>query len=72
MFLSRYMPCPECGASLERIDDTHRCEQERRLDYQVFQLRAELDLFESELGAYLASPGGRFSVYYAERARRQG
>ena len=69
MFLSRYMPCPECGASLERTDESHQCEHERRLDFQVFQLRDELERFESELAAYLASPGGRFSAYYAERER---
>ena len=63
MFPSRYMPCPHCGASLERW-----------LEFQLFQLRDEVDEFEAELAEYLASPPGRFELYYAERgrARRRG
>jgi hypothetical protein len=69
MFPSRYMPCPDCGASLERRDDTHECERERWLEFQLFQLRDEIDEFEVELSGYLASPRGRFELYYAERER---
>ena len=43
MFASRYMPCPDCGASLEqRETGGHVCEHQRRLDYQMFQLRDEV------------------------------
>ena len=67
------MPCPDCGASLahdERVD--HLCEQERWLDYQCFQLREELTAFDNQLGTYLASPHGRFELWYAARLRSQG
>lgn len=74
MFPSRYLPCPDCGASLERRDDAHECERERWLEFQLFQLRDEVDELEAELVDYLASPRGRFELYYAgrERARWQG
>ncbi len=42
-----YMPCEECGASVpvgER--DEHVCSERRRLEYRLFQLRAELAVFE--------------------------
>jgi hypothetical protein len=69
MFPSRYLPCPECGASLERHADAHECERERWLEFQLFQLRDEVDRFEAGLAGYLASPQGRFELYYAERER---
>jgi hypothetical protein len=74
MFRSRYMPCPDCGASLERLDGAHECERERWLEFQLFQLRDEVDELEAELAEYLVSPRGRFERYYAERerARRRG
>ena len=68
----RYMPCTDCGASLERAErDEHLCERERWLDYQVFQQRGELEGFELELGYYLDTPRGRFDLWYAERRRRR-
>lgn len=66
----QYMPCPECGASVLTVEmDEHVCSPERRLDYQMLQLRAEIASFELHLAAYLASPEGRFAEYYAERQR---
>ncbi len=68
----RFMPCPECGASVDREQqDEHVCEDERRLDYKIFQLRSELEQLDDELEAYLASPRGRFEAWYAERERRR-
>jgi len=68
----RYMPCDDCGASvLQAAAAEHACESERWLDYQVFQRRAELEGFESALGAYLATPAGRFALWYAEHQRRR-
>ena len=33
---SRYMPCTECGASVDRGEGReHACERERWLDYQI-------------------------------------
>jgi hypothetical protein len=70
VFPSRYVSCDACGTSLERHErDAHACDPERRLHFELFQLRDELDRFESELALYLASPRGRFEVWYAERRR---
>jgi hypothetical protein len=72
VFGSRYMPCPDCGASL--ADDeraNHLCEHERWLDYQVFQHREELASCDTQLSVYLASPQGRFELWYAARLRTQ-
>jgi len=67
----RFMPCPECGGSVagDRRGD-HVCDRERWLDYQMIQQRAELESFETEIDAYLASPRGRFELWYAEYVRR--
>jgi hypothetical protein len=64
------MPCPDCGASLATAErEEHVCDPERRLDYQMFQLRDEIESFESEVGRYLDSSHGRFDVWRAERER---
>jgi hypothetical protein len=64
------MPCAECGASVPRGEqESHRCEPQRRLDYAMFQLRAEVDAFDRSLGEYLDSPQGRFEQWVAERRR---
>ena len=65
------MPCDDCGASVARAErEQHRCDLERRLDYEVFQLRGEVDAFDEEFGVYLESPMGRFDAWYAARTRR--
>ena len=65
------MPCNDCGASVARAErDEHTCAVERRLDYELFQLRGELDGFDEEFGAYLESSVGRFAAWYAARNRR--
>jgi hypothetical protein len=73
MFPSRYMPCPDCGASLDRQESAHECERERWLAFQLFQLRGEVSAFDDQLAEYLATAHGRFELYYSERerARRQ-
>jgi hypothetical protein len=64
------MPCDECGTSLDHDErEEHACDPERRLDYQLFQQRTAIAYFGDELGAYLASPQGRFEVWYAEYMR---
>ena len=71
LFRSRFMPCPDCGASIDQLDnEEHSCEQERRLDFQLFLLRDECARFDEELAAYLASSEGRFEQWYAEWSRR--
>jgi hypothetical protein len=67
---SRDMPCPNCGASLAGEErDEHTCDRERRLDYQMFQLRGEVACFDTELAAYLDSPAGKFDAWYAKNRR---
>jgi hypothetical protein len=68
---SRYMPCPECGASVERVEaGAHECEGERLLDLRLFQLREEIAAFDAQFAAWLASARGRFAAWVAERDRR--
>jgi hypothetical protein len=72
MFPSRFMPCPDCGESLERSTAAlHRCAKDRELDYQMFRLRNEVDAFEERLDAYLSSSAGRFEVWLAARRVRE-
>lgn len=68
MFRSRYMPCPECGASVDRQDPAgHTCSPGRRADYQVFGLRDEVARLESAILHYLTSATGRFESWLAAR-----
>jgi len=70
LFFPRFLPCPECGGAVDRAAaDDHVCDPERRLGLELFQVRVELAHFEQELAEYLATPAGRFAVYYAERER---
>jgi hypothetical protein len=62
-----HMPCEECGESVAREHrETHVCDEGRR---ELYRLRRELAGLESELAAFLASPEGRFELWYAERER---
>ena len=73
MFLSepQHMPCDDCGESVSRAErNAHACDVERRLDYELFQLHAEVASFDEEFGVYLESPAGRFADWYAARTRR--
>jgi hypothetical protein len=66
-----YMPCPDCGASVPREEQgKHACETEQRTRFELFQVRLEVERFDGELASWLASPSGRFAVFYAERQRR--
>jgi hypothetical protein len=65
-------PCPDCGASVPRATpEGHVCDEARRRCYELFQVRLEAEEFDSELTRWLASPSGRFAIYYAERERRR-
>jgi hypothetical protein len=65
-----HMPCTECGASVERAAaGGHECDLERLLDFRLVQLRDEIAAFDEQLTAWLASAGGRFAVWLAERRR---
>jgi len=68
---SPYMPCPECGASVEHAElGAHICESERLLDFRLFQLREEIAAFDAQLATWLASARGRFAAWLAEHDRR--
>jgi hypothetical protein len=70
---SSHMPCAECGASVERtVTAAHVCDQERVLDFRLFQLREEIGAFDAQLAAWLVTARGRFAAWIAERDRRPG
>jgi hypothetical protein len=69
-FQPSHMPCTECGVSVEVASaSAHTCDQERRLDYLLFQLRDEIAAFDAQLTAWLESAYGRFAAWLAERDR---
>ena len=68
MFRSRYMPCDTCGASVDRTAArAHQCSTERRMDFEMFGLRAEVAQLESGVRRYLATAAGRFETWLAAR-----
>jgi hypothetical protein len=68
---SRYMPCAECGTSLDRTASApHSCDREQALDFRLFQLRDEVAAFDAQLTEWLGSARGRFAAWIAERDRR--
>lgn len=68
MFRSRFMPCNECGASLDRNGTSeHDCVPERRSDYEMFGLREEIAQLDPQLRLYLSSALGRFESWLAAR-----
>jgi hypothetical protein len=65
-----HLPCPACGASVARgKGEEHACDEERRLDFLVVQLRDEIAGFDGELATWLETPTGRFAAWIAERER---
>jgi hypothetical protein len=67
---SRYMPCTECGTSLDRTESAlHVCDRERVLDFHLFQLRDDIAAFDAQLAEWLRSARGRFAAWIAERDR---
>ena len=71
MFASRYLPCAECGASVERVAaDGHRCTPERLAEYRMFALREEIAIFEQRVADYLVTNQGQFEVWLAARQVR--
>jgi len=72
VFLSRFMPCRECGASLERsTPEVHECDPERLAEYRMFAMRGRIAAFESHLHRFLATPTGRFETWLAARHVRR-
>lgn len=72
MFLSRHMPCEECGESVERTTaDSHICNPERLLDYKMFRMRDEIGRFEARFHEHLNGSQGRFETWLAARDVRR-
>jgi hypothetical protein len=71
VFRSRYMPCDECGASVDRVGvRLHECSPERLADFQMFGLRDDVAQLEARLLRYLTSASGRFESWLAARQVR--
>lgn len=67
---SKYIPCPECGASLAGEDpDDHVCDEGRRLDFQMFRMRSNIARFEEDLAEFLETSAGKFERWCAEQQR---
>jgi hypothetical protein len=67
------MPCPECGASLERHGGAdHVCDEQRLVAYRLFQARDEIGSFDAQFAEWLTSARGRFATWSAERDRLAG
>ena len=68
MFGSRFMPCHDCGASVDRHDPRlHVCDPEHLVDFHLFALRSDVERLEESVTTYLDSPTGRFEVWQARR-----
>ena len=64
---------PACGASVAvRRGGEHVCDPERRIDFELFQLRAETAGLDGEIEEYLSSTTGRFEQWYADHERHVG
>ncbi len=72
MFGSRYMPCEHCGESLDRLaPPSHTCSPERRADFEMFALRADVAAFEERFRTYTETTAGRFDVWLAAQEVRR-
>jgi hypothetical protein len=72
MFRSRFMPCRDCGASVDRGDpSSHVCDPDRLVDFHLFALRTDVRRLEESFTAYLDSPTGHYEVWRARRAVRR-
>jgi hypothetical protein len=71
VFGSRFMPCQQCGASVDRTDlPAHECSPDRWADYQMLGLRGEVAQLETGIRRYLATASGRFESWLAARQVR--
>jgi len=71
MYPSRFMPCEECGASVDRYaSEPHLCDDGRRVNYQMFLHRDEIAGFEDAFTEYLGTTVGRFETFLAMRRVR--
>ena len=62
-----HMPCPDCGESLPvKEGPEHVCDEARKLDFRIVELRPDIDRFDGDLEQWLDTPHGRFARYLAE------
>ena len=68
-----HMPCPDCGASIPAGEgsEAHVCDEQRRLDYRLVELRPGIERVADDLAVWLETPQGRFARWLAERDRRR-
>ena len=72
MFMSRFMPCPECNASVDRTAaEPHVCDPERRADFALERLRPEVEAFDARWASYLSGSRGQFETWLARRQVRR-
>jgi hypothetical protein len=65
-----YLDCPSCGTSVaSHALERHRCDDRHCRDHSARIARAEALTFEVEFCRFLATPQGRFEVFYAARSR---
>ena len=68
VFWSNFVPCGECGEAIERgASSSHRCDPQRRVEFQLGAMQHEIDDFESDLAEFLRSKEGRFESWLAAR-----
>ena len=67
------MPCPDCGGSVEQTErESHVCERERWLDFQMFHLREEVGCFEAQSGSSRTSSSAPTRTARCTASRAQG
>lgn len=72
MFRSRYMPCEQCGESVDRAaPDRHECSPERLAEFRLFALRDHVADLEDGFRSYLETAHGRFEAWDAARRVRE-
>lgn len=72
MFWSSYVPCADCGESVDRVAaGSHTCDPQRRLDFQMVAMQRHILSFDTELREYLSSSEGRFQVWLAAQEVRR-
>jgi hypothetical protein len=65
-----HMPCPDCGASVPVAGGAaHVCDDARRVDFRLAELRPEIARFDDDYAAWLETPEGRFARFIAEHDR---
>ncbi|MFC4784379.1 hypothetical protein ACT8ZV_07895 [Nocardioides sp. MAHUQ-72] len=71
MFKSRFMPCPECGASVDLSrSGEHACSPEQRAEFQMQLLRDEVAHLETGFQRFLTTAEGQFESWLAARRVR--